>query len=168
MRNLQERRFDQRYDAFLCFRHGRKGISEVVACLRYAGPVRCADMKGLGSQPGPFPCRLQVRVRHSVGAYSMSAICSDCGTDTTPCTGKRGCRHKGKWEYYMVHKKLWARANMSDGFLCVACLERRLGHDLKPKHFTDAPINEPCPWDTQLLASRKSQGLRSSIPDQPR
>ena len=28
--------------------------------------------------------------------------------DTMPCTGKRGDRHKGRWEYYMVHDKLWA------------------------------------------------------------
>jgi hypothetical protein len=42
----------------------------------------------------------------------MSAICSDCGGDTTPCTGKRGCRHAGRWEYYMVHNEVWARAGM--------------------------------------------------------
>jgi hypothetical protein len=49
--------------------------------------------------------------------------CKDCGMDTTPCTGNRGRRHKERWEYYMVDDKLWARAGMREGFLCVASLE---------------------------------------------
>jgi len=36
----------------------------------------------------------------------MSEICFDCGVDTSPCTGKRGCRHAGRWEYYMVRDKV--------------------------------------------------------------
>src|SRR5215813_2211105 len=60
----------------------------------------------------------------------MAAICEDCGMDTTPCTGKRGCRHRGRWEYYMVHDALWRKAKMRSGFLCIGCLERRLGRML--------------------------------------
>jgi hypothetical protein len=42
----------------------------------------------------------------------MSAICADCGVDTTPCTGKRGCRHVGRWEYYMLRDDVWRAAGM--------------------------------------------------------
>jgi hypothetical protein len=85
----------------------------------------------------------------------MASICKDCGLDTTPCTGKRGCRHKGRWEYYMVHDALWQKAKMRTGFLCIGCLERRLGRVLTVNDFTTAPINNPDLWDTERLASRK-------------
>ena len=83
-------------------------------------------------------------------------LCQDCGVDTTPCTGKRGCRHKGKWEHYMVTKALWEQAGMDSGFLCIGCLERRIGRRLTPADFPDLPINYPDPWDTERLASRKA------------
>jgi hypothetical protein len=87
----------------------------------------------------------------------VSATCHDCGTDTAPCTGKRGCRHKGRWEWgYMIHDSLWAAAGAGDGFLCIGCLERRLGRRLTPADFTAAPINEADPWDTPRLAARKA------------
>ena len=59
----------------------------------------------------------------------------------------------------MVHDAVWARAGMySDGgFLCVGCLEKRLGRTLRPSDFTDAPINDlDNPWQTERLVSRKS------------
>jgi hypothetical protein len=87
----------------------------------------------------------------------MASNCKDCGMDTTPITGKRSCRHKGRWEYYMVHGALWRKAKMhSDGgFLCIGCLERRLGRMLTVNDFTTAPVNDPDPWDTERLALRK-------------
>jgi hypothetical protein len=96
----------------------------------------------------------------------MTALCRDCGVDTTPCTGKRGCRHKGRWQYYMVRAEIWAAAGMqassvrpqgeSDGdFLCIPCLEGRLGRALRPDDFPNMPVNCPDPWDTPLLAARK-------------
>jgi hypothetical protein len=42
----------------------------------------------------------------------MSYICKDCGADTTPCTGKRGRRHKGRWEHYMVTGDVWKAAGI--------------------------------------------------------
>ncbi len=89
----------------------------------------------------------------------MSAVepanCVDCGIDTTPCTGKRGCRHKGRWEWYMVHNHLWARAGMRDGFLCIGCLEKRLGRALQRADFTEAPVNDPGHlWHTARLEAR--------------
>jgi hypothetical protein len=86
------------------------------------------------------------------------AICADCGTDTAPCTGKRGCRHKGRWEYYAVHDAIWAEAGMKEngGYLCIGCLEARLGRTLTPADFkTGALISDPYhPWHTPRLASR--------------
>jgi hypothetical protein len=86
----------------------------------------------------------------------MSAICTDCGVDTAPCTGERGCRHAGRLEYYMVTEKIWALSGMTDGFLCIGCLERRIGRPLCRLDFTGAPINDPGhPWDTPRLAEAK-------------
>jgi hypothetical protein len=86
----------------------------------------------------------------------LSSPCADCGMDTTPCTGKRGCRHIGKWEHYMVHHELWAQAGMTTGLLCIGCLERRLGRTLTAADFTPWLINLPSPWDTPRLAARKA------------
>jgi len=86
----------------------------------------------------------------------MTAICKDCGIDTAPCTGKRGCRHKGRWEYYMVQNELWNAAKMQQVCLCVGCLEKRIGRELTSEDFTDVPINDPSPWDTDRLRMRKS------------
>jgi hypothetical protein len=85
----------------------------------------------------------------------MSYLCKDCGVDTTPCTGKRGCRHKGRWEHYMVRDDVWRAAKMRNGFLCIGCLEKRIDRELTPKDFTSAPINDPDnPWNTSRLADR--------------
>ena len=93
----------------------------------------------------------------------MSYICKDCGVDTTPCTGKRGCRHGGRWEHYMVKDAIWKAAKMppgdgrfsGKGFLCIGCLETRIGRQLKPKDFTTAPINRPGgSWNTPRLEAR--------------
>jgi hypothetical protein len=89
---------------------------------------------------------------------SARSICVDCGIDTCPTTAKRGCRHKARWEYYMVHDVVWAKAGMDSdgGHLCIGCLEKRLGRMLRPRDFTGAPINNlDAPWDTERLASRK-------------
>lgn len=40
------------------------------------------------------------------------------------------------------------------GFLCIACLEHRLGRQLTRADFTDAPVNDASPWNTALLARR--------------
>jgi hypothetical protein len=58
----------------------------------------------------------------------------------------------------MVHNDLWKAAGMmpDGGFLCIGCLETRIGRQLHPNDFTDAPINNPGdPWDTERLRSRK-------------
>ena len=84
------------------------------------------------------------------------SICVDCGIDTIPHTGKRGCLQKGRCEWYMVHKAVWAKAGMEHygGYLCIGCLERRLGRMLRPRDFTDAWINDRHTWQTERLVSR--------------
>jgi hypothetical protein len=81
-----------------------------------------------------------------VSAYQMP--CLDCKVDT----GLDGIA-----EYFHVHEKVWNTAlgqpdaptdrfvpGLSDaGFLCIECLERRLGRELNASDFSDAPINDP-------------------------
>ena len=58
--------------------------------------------------------------------------CLDCGKNTFKAE-----------EYYMIHNHLWRRANPKvRGMLCLDCLEKRLGRELRPADFTDAPVNE--------------------------
>jgi hypothetical protein len=105
-----------------------------------------------------------------------AAPCMDCGTDTTPCTGRRGCRHIGRWEWYMIWPALWATAVGPDaeGFLCIGCLETRLGRRLLATDFTDAPINRPTPWNTPRLAAAldrrppvRQRGFRAVVITRP-
>jgi hypothetical protein len=43
---------------------------------------------------------------------------------------------------------------MKVGFLCIGCLEHRLGRRLTPRDFPSLPINRPHPWKTTRLAAR--------------
>lgn len=89
----------------------------------------------------------------------MSASpCADCGADTTPRT--RGRITGQSWEWYMATDETWAAAGMGDdGFLCVGCLEARLGRELQSGDFTGAPVNVPGLMpDTPRLAERKARG----------
>lgn len=69
--------------------------------------------------------------------------------------GQAWVPHIGKWEYYMVKPSLWAKAGGGDGYLCIGCLEKRIGRTLRPSDFTNAPINEPDAWDTPRLLERR-------------
>ena len=85
------------------------------------------------------------------------AACNDCGISTTPRTRRGSIRH-GSWEWYMVHDYLWAHAGMTDGFLCIGCLERRLGRHLQPRDFVPN-MSEPSPLDSPRLMTRKTGQL---------
>lgn len=58
-------------------------------------------------------------------------------------------------EYYMVTDEVWAAARMgeNDGMLCVGCLERRIGHELRAEDFAAAAINQ----DPEMLRSERLQ-----------
>ena len=65
----------------------------------------------------------------------------------------------------MVKNSVWKAAGMAaekpdtrSGFLCIGCLEKRLGRNLTPADFTPCLLNEWSPWDTARLASRKGTG----------
>ena len=61
----------------------------------------------------------------------------------------------------MVRNRVWSAAGMRHGFLCIGCLESRIGRRLTPRDFTSAPINEiDNPWHTIRLTSRLI-GLRA-------
>ncbi len=82
-----------------------------------------------------------------------SAPCLDCGWLT--------CRHDQPGEWYMVTDQVWAQAGMTDTrhwlsehpgapagptggpghYLCIGCLEDRLGRQLTPADFPGTPIN---------------------------
>jgi hypothetical protein len=51
-------------------------------------------------------------------------------------------------EWYMVHDHVWAQAGTCDrgGYLCIGCLETRLGRHLAGDDFTDAPVNRSPRW----------------------
>lgn len=73
-------------------------------------------------------------------------LCKDCGTDTD-------------LEYYMVHNYLWKIAHNNkyeDGYLCVGCIEERLGRQLNKEDFTNYPINDINYWE-------KSERLKSRL-----
>jgi hypothetical protein len=51
--------------------------------------------------------------------------CYDCGVPTTPPGRKRDIA--GRWEYYVVWPAAWRAGGGGSGYLCIGCLERRLG-----------------------------------------
>jgi hypothetical protein len=65
------------------------------------------------------------------------APCMDCGQRTI------GIR-KAPGEWYMVHDSLWAQAGMEPkgGWLCIGCLEHRIGQRLTPADFKDVVAND--------------------------
>ena len=77
--------------------------------------------------------------------------CRDCGINTANINGQ--------WEFYMVTDEVWQAAVgtpaaiVTDGdFLCIGCLEMRLG---TPGDFTDCLANDPRdPGHTPRLRSR--------------
>jgi len=88
----------------------------------------------------------------------MTALCIDCGFDTVPNDDrlKRGTR---KSEYYMVRDSVWKKAVSErdhGAFLCIGCLEARLGRMLTARDFTRAPINRVDRWNSPRLNARLS------------
>lgn len=81
-------------------------------------------------------------------------LCKDCAIDTNKID-----------EYYMVHNSVWNKAHFDfanlntkkeKGFLCIGCLEKRLGRILNKKDFTSYPINN-------INFGKKSTRLMSRI-----
>jgi hypothetical protein len=67
--------------------------------------------------------------------YTDGCPCADCGRHTDI---------RGASESFMVHDHICAAARMPEqGFLCIGCLETRLGRQLCAANFIDYPINDP-------------------------
>jgi len=55
----------------------------------------------------------------------------------------------------MVHDAVWSLAGMKDGFLCIGCLEARIGRKLEPRDFANVYGSDPeLPWHSPRLKSR--------------
>lgn len=81
------------------------------------------------------------------------SLCEDCDRPTTPEPITAGA-----WEWYMVTDKVWAEAGMTTGFLCIGCLEIRLGRQLEPADFKPLPINQPAYFMSSRLIGRLARG----------
>ena len=58
--------------------------------------------------------------------------CLDCNKNTFETSEK---------DYYMLTHELWYGLGMSDGMLCISCVEKRLGRVLRPEDLLDCPLN---------------------------
>lgn len=78
--------------------------------------------------------------------YRTRFNCDDCGVDTSSRARFGDWYMAGIGEFYRVKHHIWQEAQRGDRepkFLCIGCLENRLGHTLTINDFTDAPINNP-------------------------
>ena len=116
------------------------------------------------------------------GLLPESWNCIDCGIHTAPgCTNRIEAQRmialeqavgKGEedWrikqtiddqsELYMVRDAVWKAAGMEPmgGCLCIGCLEKRIGHKLKPKDFDhSSPFNRPDLPGTERLLDRRGR-----------
>jgi len=88
--------------------------------------------------------------------------CRDCGLDVTPCDWL-GRPVLGTWFWYMARDRVWRKAGMSKvvdrSYLCVPCLEQRLGRQLVPGDFKlNVPVNDFSALHHPLLLARQGYG----------
>jgi hypothetical protein len=86
--------------------------------------LTCGSVRGV--------CREAMKGKKKSAGCSVN--CNDCDVDTQDI---------GEW--YMVKDEVWAAAwpkGSKREFLCIGCLETRLGRRLTSDDFTDATINE--------------------------
>jgi len=62
-------------------------------------------------------------------------------------------------DVYTVRDAVWKRAGMEPmgGCLCVGCLEKRLGRQLRPKDFLRGHVFNCVPGTARLLSRRKDR-----------
>lgn len=92
---------------------------------------------------------------------SDQAPCRDCGASTAP-RDSAGDIMDFTWEWYVVWPRVWRKAVPDageidyggGGYLCVGCLEARLGRRLRPGDFADVPANLPSALNTPRLQDR--------------
>jgi len=131
-----------------------------------------------------LPADLKLEIHETFeGLVPESWCCIDCGMNTAPGMLNRADLEKAvkalgeKWhagegitqtvdadtEIFCVRDAVWHAAGMAPfgGCLCIRCLEKRLGRQLKPKDFLrDHEFNDLRVPGTALRASRLRAGKR--------
>jgi hypothetical protein len=66
--------------------------------------------------------------------------CADCNVECLPNTPP----HVRDWHRYMVHDHVWTAAGMGrpGGWVCLGCIEDRLGRPLTADDLADLPLND--------------------------
>jgi hypothetical protein len=75
------------------------------------------------------------KARQQGRAYSACLLCADCYLNTSRA-----------YEYYIVNHDVWyvaMRVAPKVRFLCIGCLEKRLGYTLCKDDFLEVPLNIP-------------------------
>lgn len=99
-----------------------------------------------------------LRFHRWFGQPTMS--CRDCGepiAEYERVGWLRVWRPVWPWEWYMVRDEVWAAARMTEGFLCVGCLEGRLERPLTQRDFADVPAGKPSMADSERLWEAKTR-----------
>jgi hypothetical protein len=88
----------------------------------------------------PAFSKLSQNARGTPVAKPKPVCCADCGVNTSSIDGID--------EWYMVKDDVWIAARMKrstladgGGFLCIGCLEKRLGRQLWRPDFSDCPLS---------------------------
>lgn len=59
--------------------------------------------------------------------------CHDCGVETSGLGNLN--------ELYMLRNEIWKLTGVGEGYLCIGCLETRLGRELTGADFFGCPLN---------------------------
>ena len=86
------------------------------------------------------------------------SACWDCGVETL--SYEPGVAT----EYYMVHDEVWDAAGATTRtWLCIGCLESRLGRRLVPGDFQSAVVNDPRIYRADKAWSWRSDRLMDRL-----
>lgn len=90
--------------------------------------------------------------------------------DMTPYMKCTDCDFDTKTEYFMLEHDLWSKVNNGrrQGFLCIGCVEVRLGRELNAFDFLDAPVNQPEVVHPRNRAVQRSDRLMARLANFPK
>lgn len=138
----------------------RKDVASLCDELHYAIDEGL-DSETLHNIVGLWEANRSDLTLESLIAWGAPTACGDCGADVTPYD-EEGRLVAGASQWYMVTDSVWHAASSAGDepqYLCLDCLERRLGRPLRPEDFAEFPINEPSwthvPRLAALLAERQ-------------
>ena len=86
--------------------------------------------------------------------------CVDCGAIVSHAKWAPG----KQYEHYIVHQPLWEQAGSPNGYLCIGCLENRLGRELNKRDFPEGvPVNSLGPENDRYAWSDRTPRLRDRL-----